>query len=86
MDNKQLMNQVIKFNKTILDNAFKAMTMAQEQGEKMITSTLDQASWIPEEGKKAIVNWVKAYQKGSETFKATVDEQYKKVEDYFSKS
>jgi len=86
MDNKQLMNQVIKFNKTILDNAFKAMTMAQEQGEKMLTSTLDQATWLPEEGKKAIVNWVKAYQKGSETFKAAVDEQYKKVEDYFSKS
>jgi len=86
MDNKQIVNQVIKFNKTIFDNAFKAMTMAQEQGEKMITSTLDQASWLPEEGKKAILNWVKAYQKGSETFKSAVDDQYKKVEDYFSKS
>ncbi len=84
MDNKQIVNQVIKFNKTILDNAFKAMTMAQEQGEKMIATTLDQASWLPEEGKKAIMNWVKAYQKGSETFKSAVDEQYKKVEDYFS--
>ena len=84
MDNKQIVNQVIKFNKTIFDNAFKAMTMAQEQGEKMITSTLGQASWLPEEGKNAILNWVKAYQKGSETFKSAVDEQYKKVEDYFS--
>ena len=86
MDNKVIVNQVIKFNKTILDNTFKAMTMAQEQGEKMITSALDQASWLPEEGKKAILNWVKAYQKGSETFKSAVDEQYKKVEDYFANS
>lgn len=86
MDNKQILNQMIKFNKTILDNTFKAMTMAQEQGEKLITSTLSQASWMPEEGKKAILDWVKAYQKGSETFKSAVDEQYKKVEDYFSKS
>ena len=86
MDNKVIVNQVIKFNKTIFDNAFKAMTMAQEQGEKMITSSLDQASWLPEEGKNAILNWIKAYQKGSETFKSAVDEQYKKVEDYFAKS
>ena len=84
MDNKQLIIQVIKFNKTVFDNAFKAMVMAQEQGEKIITTTLDQASWMPEEGKKAVLNWVKAYQKGSETFKSAVDEQYKKVEDYFA--
>lgn len=86
MDNKQLMNQVIKFNKTIFDNAFNAMAMAQEQGEKMITAALDQASWLPEEGKKTVLNWLKACQKGSETFKSAVDEQYKKVEDYFANS
>ena len=86
MDNKQILNQMIKFNKTIFDNAFKAMQMAQGQGENMITSLLDQASWLPEEGKKTITDWVSSYKKGSETFKATVDDQYKKVEDFLSKT
>lgn len=86
MDNKQMINQVIKFNKTIFDNAFKAMTMAQEQGEKIITAALDQASWLPEEGKTAVLNWLKTCRKGGETFKSAVDEQYQKVEDYFAKS
>ena len=86
MDNKQILNQMIKFNKTIFDNAFKAMQMAQDQGEKMITSLVDQASWLPEDGKNTINDWVKAYQKGCNEFKDNVDQQYKKVEDFFSKS
>ncbi len=86
MDNKQLLNQMIKFNKTILDNAFKAMQMAQDQGEKMINSLVDQASWLPADGKKTITDWVKAYQKGCNDFKANVDSQYQKVEDFLTKS
>lgn len=84
IDNKQILNQLIKFNKTIFDNAFKAMQMAQDQGEKMVTSLMDQASWLPEEGKKTITDWVKAYQKGCVDFKASVDEQYKKVEEFLA--
>ncbi|NOY68920.1 MAG: hypothetical protein GXP53_05425 [Deltaproteobacteria bacterium] len=82
MDNKQVLNQVIKFNKTIFDNAFNAMQMAQNQGEKIITSLLDQAAWLPEEGRKTIDGWVNSYQKGFSDFKSAVDEQYKKVEEF----
>jgi hypothetical protein len=85
MDNKQILNQMIKFNKTIFDNAFNAMQMAQNQGGKMLTSLLDQAAWLPEEGKKTVTDWVKSYQKGCDDFKSTVDEQYKKVEDFLEK-
>ena len=86
MDNKLILNQMIKFNKTIFDNAFNAMQMAQERGGKAVTTLMDQASWLPEEGKKAITDWVKTYQKGCDDFKTTVDEQYKKVEDFLSKT
>jgi len=86
MDNKQMLGQMIKFNKTIFDNAFKAMQMAQDQGEKMISSLVDQASWLPEDGKKTITDWVKAYQKGCNDFKENVDQQYQKVEDFLTKS
>ena len=70
MDNKQILNQMIRFNKTIFDNAFKAMEMAQDQGEKILTSLLDQAAWLPDEGKKTITQWVTSYQKGFAGFRA----------------
>jgi hypothetical protein len=50
----------------------------------MVQTFIDQSPWLPEEGKKAIKDWVKAYQKGREDFKKTVDTNYQKVEDFFS--
>ena len=83
MDQKQLLKQMIDFNKAAFDNTFNAMIMLQEQTEMMANTMLDQATWLPEEGKRAIKEWVKAYKKGREDFKKTVDENFTKVEDFF---
>ena len=85
-DNKQIAKQMIQFNKTAFDNTFRAMTMVYEQNEKMVGTFLDQAAWLPGEGKKAISEWMNAYKKGCDDFKKTVDDQYKKVEGFFSGS
>lgn len=86
INNKAMLKQIIQFNKTtFFDNAFKAMKLAQEQGEKMLNTMLDQATWLPAEGKKSITDWLKAYKKGVDDFKSAVDEQYDKVEDFLSK-
>jgi len=82
MDNKQILKQTIQFNKTAFDNGFTAMMMAQDQCEKMVTTFLDQAAWLPEEGKKVISDWVKAYKKGCEDFKTAMDANYTKVEEF----
>jgi len=84
MNNKLVLKQIVQFNKTTFDNAFKAMKLAQEQGEKMLSALLDQATWIPEDGKKAITEWVRAYKKGVDDFKNMVDEQYKKVDEFLA--
>lgn len=84
MDPKQIAKQMIQFNKTAFDNTFDAMTVLQEQTEKMIAMWMDQAPLIPVEGKKAINDWLKAYKKGRVDFKAAVDENYKKVEKFFA--
>jgi polyhydroxyalkanoate synthesis regulator phasin len=86
MDQKQILKQMIDFNKAAFDNTFNAMVLLQEQSEKMSNTVLEQATWLPEEGKKAITDWIKAYKKGREDFKKAVDENFKKVEDFFSKS
>lgn len=84
MDQKKLFKQMIDFQKATFDNSFNAMNSLQEQNEKLVQVFLDQASWLPEEGKKAVKNWVEAYKEGRERFKKAVEENYQKVEEYFA--
>jgi polyhydroxyalkanoate synthesis regulator phasin len=84
MEYNEMFKQMITFNKTAFDNSYNAMVTLQEQTEKMANNFLDQASWLPEEGKKVTLDWIKAYKKACEDFKKTVDENFKRVEDFFS--
>ena len=86
MDQKQMAKQMLQFNKTAFDNTFNAMTMVYDQNEKMVGTFLQQASWLPEDGRKAISDWMESYKKGGENFKNLVDENYQKVEDFFAGS
>jgi uncharacterized coiled-coil DUF342 family protein len=84
MEPLKMAKQMIDFNKATFDNSFSSMVLLQEQSEKMVKAFLDQATWLPEEGKKVLNEWVTAYKKGREEFKKMVDESYKKVDDYFA--
>ena len=86
MDQNQIFKQMIDFNKATFDNSFSAMVMVQEQTEKMVSTILEQATWLPEEGNKAIEEWANACKKGAEDFKNAVDDNFKKVEDFFASS
>jgi hypothetical protein len=85
MNPKDLTKQVIDFNKQAFDNSFHAMSSLQDQVERVVNMFLDQSPWFPEEGRKAVSEWVNAYRKGREDFKEAVDNNYKKVEDFLSK-
>jgi len=86
MDHSQMLKQMLKFNKTALDNSFSAMTLVLEQNEKMANTFLDQANWVPEEGRKLIRDWMRSYRKGVDDFKKMTDESFEKVETFFEKS
>jgi len=81
---KTFLKQMINFSKTAFDNTFTAMVSFQDQIEAVSTKTIEQAAWLPEEGIKAINDWVGACKKGREDFKKAVDENYGKVEEFFS--
>jgi len=83
MDQKQIFKQMLDFNKSSFTNAFNAMVMVQDQTETMSNSLLEQATWLPEEGKKAIHDWIEACKKGREEYKKLVEEAYKKVQALF---
>jgi hypothetical protein len=84
MDQKTIAKQMLQFNKTAFDNSFNAFNMVYEQNNKMVTTFLDQAVWMPAEGKKAIREWLESYEKGCVDFKKLVDEGYQKVETFFA--
>ena len=82
MDQKQIFRQMVDFNKGAFNNAFNAMVMIQDQNETLANTMLNQATWMPEEGKKAVREWVETFKKGREEYKKTVDEAFKKVEGF----
>ena len=84
MEQFQVFKQMAQFNKTAFDNSYSAMETLRKQNEKMANSLLDQATWMPEEGKKVINEWMKGYKKGCEDFKKIVDQNYKNVEKCFT--
>lgn len=84
MENMKIAKQMLDFHKTTFDNTFHSVSAVQEQTEKMMNSYVMQASWLPEETKNAITNWVNVYKKGREDFKKTADQNYEKVAQYFS--
>jgi len=86
MDPNFMLKQMLDFNKTAYDNSFSAMLTIQEQNAKMVNTFLEQAAWMPEEGKKLIRDWVGTYKKGCEDFKKTADENYRKVDEFFAKT
>lgn len=86
MDPKQIAKQMIVFNKTAFDNNFRAMQALQEQTERLVNKFWDQSPMFPEEGKKVISDWMTAYKKGCEDFKSVVDDNFKKVEDFFQET
>lgn len=86
MDNLRIAKQMIELNKTAFDNSFSAMTLVYEQNEKMFETFLNQATWMPEAGRKAINEWLEAYRNGCVQYKQLVDESYAKVEASFDKN
>ncbi len=85
MENKELVKQMVELQKTSFDNSFNMLVTIQDQMEKMVNSLVDQAPWLPGDGKKAFANLVGTYKKGREDFKKLVDDGYKKVEEYIAK-
>lgn len=83
MDQKQIFKQMVDFNRSAFNNAFNAMVMVQDQTETLSNTMLNQATWLPEEGKKALLEWVEAFKKGREEYKKTVEDAFKKVESFF---
>ncbi len=84
MEPMETMKQTVEFYKTSFNNSFNAMMMLQEQAQKMFDMQLGQLPGLPEEGKKAVKEWIESYNKGCSEFKKVVDESFARVDAYFA--
>lgn len=75
--------QILDFNKTTFENTYGAVSMLQDQSEKMMNSFIEQATWIPGEGKKVIADMVAMYKQSCSEFKKAVDENFVRAEALF---
>jgi predicted outer membrane protein len=79
-----VLKQMAQMNKMAFDNSYNMMMSAFEQNKLMLNTFLSQPSAIPEEGKKAIEDWLKNYKEGCEGLKKMADEGYAMINKYMS--
>jgi polyhydroxyalkanoate synthesis regulator phasin len=86
MEQMKMLKQMVDFQKATMNNNFNAIVMVQDQAERMGNMFLQQGTWIPEEGKKVLNEWIQACRKARDDFKKAVDESFTKVENFFAQT
>lgn len=84
MEYTEITKQVIDFQKMSFANWYNAMAMVQDQTTSAMGMMLDQSTWVPEEGRKAVQGWMDACQQERNRFKAYVDESFTSMEKYLA--
>ena len=86
MDPNQLLKQMIAFNKAVSDNNFRTLTATHEQTERMVKQFWEKSPLFPEEGKKAVADWMKSYKEFCDGLKSRVDHNFQEAEKYIGNS
>ena len=68
--------QMIDLQRISVEGMINNMIMLWDQTGSVLNSFLDQAAWVPEEGKKACREWIDSNKKGCETLKNAVNNGY----------
>jgi hypothetical protein len=84
MDQKHVLKQMTEFSQASFNNTFNALVLLQDQFERVTQTAMSQATWLPEEGRKAITDWVEAYKTGRDNLKKYIDDGYKKAEEFLA--
>lgn len=58
------------------DRGFDTIVMLQTQAERLFSSALQQNPWVPENGKRAMVEWIEGLKQGRDEYKRVIDESF----------
>jgi len=80
MDQNKLIKQALDFNKNAFNNTFNTLVTLQDHTEKIYNAALENANWIPKEGKNTIGEWIESCKKGRESYKNAVLTGFQQLE------
>jgi len=83
MQTAEIVKQAIEFQKQSLDGWRNTMDLVEKQATTTIDWMINQATWVPSEGRDAIQKWTTAYQKERLRLRTFVDKGISIVEDAF---
>lgn len=81
METAKFAKQTLGFQKTMFDNSFNAMVMAQDQSEKMLNSYIEKLPWVTEESRNSLQTSIDMAKKAREDFKKAVEDGFSKIDE-----
>jgi hypothetical protein len=83
METTQFAKQTLGVQKTIFDNSFNAIVLAQEQSEKMFHGYMEKLPWVTDEGRQSLQKNIDIAKQARNDFKKAVDDGFVKFEELF---
>ncbi|MCP3944313.1 MAG: hypothetical protein GY710_22935 [Desulfobacteraceae bacterium] len=80
MEHQKIFGQMINFQKTAFTNTFDAVVGLQEQGEKLLSASLEQNQLIPKDQKKIMSDWTETYKTNRQNLKEAVDANFEMLQ------
>jgi gas vesicle protein len=86
MEQNQMINQIIEFNKASFDRTYDALIMMQNQAEMITRTYVEQADRISSEGRKVLSAWVDAFNQNRNELKKSIDSGFEHIESCFAEN
>ena len=84
MEYKQTIKQIVEYNRKGIERFFETADQIQAKAEEYTGKALDQANYVPDEGKNFVRYWFENGQKTRGGFKDAVLKNYERIESYLT--
>lgn len=85
MEAKQITKNMLDIQKGAFSSWCDLLSIFQDQTDLTVNTILDQAQWMPNEGRKALLSWVSACKKEGDRYKTYVADSFSGVEKFIAK-
>jgi hypothetical protein len=84
MENTEFAQRIVELNRTATENTWHAMTLWQDQTERITRAVLENSHNMAEEGQRVVEEWVKEYKRGRTAARKTMENNYQQIQDLFN--
>lgn len=82
MVGEKIAKQMLDLQKATVNQTYNTMLVMQDHSEKLMQTFMEQAVWMPDEGKKAVNGWISAVKKNEVDCKQMIDDYFTSVEQF----